>query len=229
MSSQATSLTKEKAAPEMGGLVAYRARVAGEKRSAILDAAVSKFLEGGYDRTSLEAIARAAGVSTGTLFKHFPTKAALFGAIMARAWENEPGAEGAVPEAGDPRAGLTAIGRDYARLLRAPGIERLFRVVIAEAPRFPELGRELYARGKAPYLARLRSYLEAEVAAGTLRIAEDELARSNRELLGMINDQIFWPRFLVVDLETSDEEVKLVVASAVETFMSRYAEGLPAK
>jgi hypothetical protein len=45
----------------------------------------------------------------------------------------------------------------------------------------------------------------------------------------MINDQIFWPRFLVVDLETSDEEVKLVVASAVETFMSRYAEGLPAK
>lgn len=224
MSSKAARLTIKESGSELRGLEAYRARVAGEKRAAILDAAVLKFLETGYDRTSLEAIAKAAGVSTGTLFKHFPTKAALFGAIMARAWESEPGAEGAVPEAGDPRAGLTAIGRDYARLLRAPGVEALFRVVIAEAPRFPELGRELYERGKAPYLARLRTYLEAEVARGTLRIADDELARSKREFLGMINDQIFWPRFLIIDLEVSEADVERVVRSAVTTFLARYAQ-----
>lgn len=218
MSSEATSLSKQSS----GGLLAYRARIADEKRSAILDAAVARFLENGYAGTSLEAVAKSASVSTGTLFKHFPTKAALFGAIMARAWEAEPGAAVSSALADEPRAGLTAIGMDYARLLRAPGVEALFRVVIAEAPRFPELGRELYAKGKAPYLQRLETYLKAEVAAGTLSIDRGALARANREFLGMINDQIFWPRLLVVDLTISDGDVTGVVASAVDTFLARY-------
>jgi len=203
------------------GLEAYRARIAREKRSAILDAAVSLFLEAGYDRTTLEQVARAADVSTGTLFKHFPTKAALFGAIMARVWESDAGAEApAPPAAGDPRAGLSAIGLDYARLLRAPNVEGLFRVIVAEAPRFPELGRELYARGKKPYLDHLHRYLEAECAAGTLAV--EDVAMAARQFLGMINDLIFWPRFLVVDLEIADGDVRRVVSEAVETFAARY-------
>lgn len=208
--------------PDTRGLVAYRARVTGEKRAAILDAAVGKFLEGGYAGTSLEAIARTAEVSTGTLFKHFPTKAALFGAIMARVWENEPGAEGTVPPPGDPRAGLMMIGRDYARLLRAPNVEALFRVVIAEAPRFPELGRELYERGKAPYLARLEAYLRSEASVGQLQLAGKATSRATREFLGMINDQIFWPRFLVIDLVIGDGAVERVLSSATDTFLARY-------
>jgi AcrR family transcriptional regulator len=205
-----------------GGLAAYRARVAREKRSAILDAAVASFLDAGYDRTTLEQVARAADVSTGTLFKHFPTKAALFGAIMARVWEGGagPGAP-APPPAGDPRRGLAAIGMNYARLLRAPNVEGLFRVIVAEAPRFPELGRELYERGKKPYLDDLHRYLEAERAAGTLEVGDVEMAA--RQFLGMINDVIFWPRFLVVDLEVGDAEVRRVVSEAVETFAARYA------
>lgn len=202
-----------------GGLPAYRARVAERNRAAILDAAVKAFIEQGYDRATLETIARSAEVSTGTLFKHFSTKAALFGAIMARVWENEPGAGGRLPPWGELRAGLTAIGLDYARLLRAPNVDGLFRVIIAEAPRFPELGQELYRRGKAPYLSRLRTYLEAEVAAGNLQISTDRLPIAKRQFLGMINDQIFWPRLLIVDLEITEAEVRSVVDSAVTTFL----------
>jgi hypothetical protein len=44
-----------------------------------------------------------------------------------------------------------------------------------------------------------------------------------RQFLGMINDVIFWPRFLVVDLEVGDAEVRRVVSEAVETFAARYA------
>lgn len=40
-----------------------------------------------------------------------------------------------MPAAGDPRAGLTKIGRDYAALLSRPQMVALFRLVIAEAPR----------------------------------------------------------------------------------------------
>jgi AcrR family transcriptional regulator len=224
LSSEVTQLVKE-SNEAVGGLAAYRSRIAREKRSAILDAAVARFVETGYDRTSLEAIARAASVSTGTLFKYFPTKASLFGALMARAWANDDNTNGAMPPPGDPAAGLLWIGLDYARLLRAPGVEALFRLIIAEAPRFPELGQQLYEKGKAPYLARLEAYLQSEAAGGRLHIPDGGMARAARELLGMINDQIFWPRFLILDLEVPDRDVDDVVRSAVSTFLARYGAG----
>jgi hypothetical protein len=70
-----------------------------------------------------------------------------------------------------------------------PNIQPLFRVVIAEAARFPELGTELYHRGKEPFLKRLHAYLEAQVALDKPAIANIPLA--SRQLLGMINDIIF--------------------------------------
>lgn len=204
-----------------GGLQAYRDRVAKEKHDAIMDAAIAGFLAEGYDRTSLEAVAKAAAVSSATVYKHFPTKAALFGAIMSRMWENEPGDEARVPPAGDPRAGLLKIGRDYGTLLLNPQTVDLFRVIIAEAPRFPELGRELYEHGKKPYLDRLHLYLQSEIDTG--RLAIDDIPTAGRQFLGMINDTVFWPRLLITDLEVREDEAALVIDGAVDTMLARYA------
>lgn len=202
------------------GLAAYRARIVAEKRAAAMDAAIKLFLANGYDHTKLEHVAKSAGISSATVYKHFPTKAALFGGIMARLWENEPDDLPPMPAPGNPREGLLAIGRAYADLLREDQTVALFRVVTAEAPRFPELGQELYERGKKPYLDRLHLYLEQEIAAGTLKI--DDIALANRQFLGMINDVVFWPRLLIVDLTISNEEADQVVREAVETFLARY-------
>ena len=206
---------------DVGGLAAYRARVVAEKRAAAMDAAIKLFLTNGYDQTTLESVARSAGISSATVYKHFPTKAELFGGIMARLWENEPDDLPRMPPPGNPREGLLAIGRAYARLLSHDQTVSLFRVVTAEAPRFPELGQELYERGKKPYLDRLRVYLEAEIEAGTLRIGDIPLAK--RQFLGMINDVIFWPRLLIANLKLSAAEIDTVVCEAVETFLARYA------
>lgn len=203
-----------------GGLAAYRSRIVAEKRGAALDAATRLFLADGYDRTSLEAVAKEAGVSSATVYKHFPTKADLFGGIMSRLWENEDGEEGSIPDAGDPVVGLTTIGRDYVRLLLEDQTLALFRVIIAEVPRFPELGEELYHRGKQPYLDRLQRYLESEIAAKTLDIGDVPLA--NRQFLGMINDTVFWPRLLISDLEMDQDQAERVVAAAVDTMIARY-------
>ncbi|MDX2234407.1 MAG: TetR/AcrR family transcriptional regulator [Hyphomonadaceae bacterium] len=218
-----------------GGLAAYRERIGREKRGAILDAAVELFIEAGYDGATLEQVARRADVSTGTLFKYFPTKAALFGAIMARVWEvdaqveqvDQPGASVTAPKGPRPALPLLlqSIGLDYARLLRAPHVEGLFRVVIAEVMRFPELGRELYERGKKPYLDRLHAVLEREAADGRAVIPDIPLAA--RQFLGMINDLIFWPRFLVSDLAVTEDDVDRVVAAATATFLARYAAQPP--
>lgn len=55
-----------------------------ETREGILDAAEHQFIERGVSRTSLEHIARAAGVTRGAVYWHFGNKAELFNAMMAR-------------------------------------------------------------------------------------------------------------------------------------------------
>jgi TetR/AcrR family transcriptional regulator of autoinduction and epiphytic fitness len=198
----------------------YRDKVRTVKRCAALDAAVDLFLEQGFDRTSLQQVARQAGISSATLFKHFPTKAALFGGIMAQFWEVTPEFEHPPLKPGCPEEGLLWVGREYARLLRRPQTAPLFRVIISEAPRFPELGRALFERGKGPYLNHLYSYLAAEVEAGALVIEDIPLAA--RQFLGMINDLIFWPTLLSAEYKVTDEQVERVVQEAVKTMLARY-------
>lgn len=53
-----------------------------ETRSRILDAAVRKFSMGGYDAASVDDICAEAGVSKGAFYHHFPTKQAIFLALM---------------------------------------------------------------------------------------------------------------------------------------------------
>ncbi|MGZ0146009.1 TetR/AcrR family transcriptional regulator [Kribbella sp. WER1] len=199
----------------------YHQRVAQEKRALIVTAATALFLELGYDRTSLARIAERSGVSRATLFKQFPSKAALFDAIVTESWstadEEDP------PPAGNVVDGLSAIGRRYADLLSRPQMTDLFRIVIAELPRFPELAHAQFSRGKMPYFESVRSYLLAEHEAGTIQVDDADLAAT--QFLGMISNYIFWPTLLVPDWKVTAERITQVVDEAVRTTTARYATG----
>lgn len=56
-----------------------------------MDAAKRCFARHGYAGTTTRSVAAAAGISEGLLFKHFPTKAALYAEILADACETDPG------------------------------------------------------------------------------------------------------------------------------------------
>lgn len=197
----------------------YHQRVAQEKRELIMAAATALFLELGYDRTSLARIAERSGVSRATLFKQFPTKAALFDAIVTEAWSTAD--EGDPPPVGNIVDGLGAIGRRYAELLSRPQMTDLFRIVIAELPRFPELANAQFAHGKMHYFESVRGYLLAEHEAGTVRVEDVELAAT--QFLGMISNYVFWPTLLVPGWEVGAERVAQVVDEAVRTTAARYA------
>lgn len=197
----------------------YHQRVAEEKRALIVRAATTLFLELGYDRASLARVAESAGVSKATLFKQFPTKAALFDAIVTESWTSDDELD--VPPAGDLAAGLTTIGHRYAALLTRPEMTDLFRIVIAELPRFPELAQAQFAQGKMPYFASVRRYLDAEREAGTAAV--DDLDLATTQLLGMISNYLFWPRLLIPGWTVSQARTTEVVEDAVRTMLARYA------
>src|SRR5213592_2395775 len=78
----------ETAGPAAGTIDVPRERAAHlgpeRRRPLVLDAAFKLFLERGYEGTSMEAVARAAGVSKPVVYSCFPSKEALFTALLMR-------------------------------------------------------------------------------------------------------------------------------------------------
>ncbi|MFC4562174.1 TetR/AcrR family transcriptional regulator [Nocardiopsis mangrovi] len=202
-------------------LSAHHRRLAQHKRESIISAATELFLDRGYDGTSLARIAEAAAVSKSTLFKQFPTKAALFEAIVTESWQRDAGDAVARPQTGDLRAGLRSIGHRYADLIGRPGMTALFRIVIAELPRFPELGRMQFQLGKLPYFASVQHYLESEHEAGNADVPDAESAAN--QFLGMIANYVLWPRMLLTDWNPASPDTRYAVEQAVQTMLARYA------
>ena len=120
------------------------------KRRQIIDGARAVFLAQGFDAASMNDIARAAGVSKGTLYVYFRHKEQLFEAIVEQ--ECEAQAEGIFdldPNDHDVEAVLTRLGLAYVRFLCRPEKASAIRTVIAIAERMPELGRKFYESGPA--------------------------------------------------------------------------------
>ncbi|MGW0248377.1 TetR/AcrR family transcriptional regulator [Nocardia goodfellowii] len=184
------------------------------------------FLNRGFDGTCLARIAEGAAVSKSPLFKQFPTKAALFEAIVTESWQRDPGGAVARPRAGDLRSGLTSRGHRYADLIGRRGMTALFRIVIAELPRFAELGRMQFQLGKLPYFTSVQHYLESEHGAGNADVPDAESVAN--QFLGMIANYVLWPRMLLTDWNPTAADIRYAVEQAVETMLARYTTDRPA-
>lgn len=209
-------------------LEAYQTRVASEKRAQILAAAERLFLEHGYAGAAMDRVAKRAGVSSATVFKHFKTKADLFAAVIEGFLDAAPAPQALAQRPRAPRDGLMQLGRAYAERLLQPGALGLVRVVIAETPRFAHLGRRLYARLDQPAFERVHSYLAAERAAGAMRVAEP--AQAARRFLAAIAGELFWPRLLIdpgpdVAAEAAaPARIEAAVAAAADALLAEAAD-----
>lgn len=198
----------------------YHHRIKEEKRTALVRAAMELFLEQGYERTSLQQIGKRADVSTATLFKRFPTKAALFEAMVEDFWAVPPSCpEKALSE--DPAIGLRKMGVSYAMLLRSPDMQAIYRLIIAEAPRFPDLGLTVYDKAKGPFLRRLEDYLRTQTAAG--RLIVDNVETASNQFLAVITGQSVWPELVGRGCGGTRADVERVVGDAVKLILARYA------
>src|SRR5215472_18873890 len=88
-----------------------------ERREAVLEAAVTDFAAGGLTGTSTEDVARRAGISQPYLFRLFPTKKALFLALVQRCFQRITDAFAAAAGDKTGEEALEAMGEEYERLL----------------------------------------------------------------------------------------------------------------
>jgi TetR/AcrR family transcriptional repressor of mexJK operon len=153
------------------------------KRAAILDAATAAFLREGYRGTSMDEIAAAAGVSKQTVYKHFTDKRGLFAEMVASAVDESRDpveAELATLEPSEDIAGdLRRLARRQLDSILEPRLLALRRLVIAEAERFPDLGRTFYERGFGRSSAQVAEALARLSDGGALRIDDPQLAAAH--------------------------------------------------
>ena len=157
--------TRKPAAPRRGGRPSRAAaEQLGEK---ILDAATALFLTGGYGVTSIEAIARRAGISKRTFYSRFRDKAALFGAVVRRVVERlRAGNDAELFEGGTIEEILTRLAGYILRAALSPQALALYRVILAEATRFPELATVVNEQGGSrEAIDRIAALLEREAHA----------------------------------------------------------------
>jgi TetR/AcrR family transcriptional repressor of mexJK operon len=139
----------------------------------ILEAARTVFLDQGYANASMDAISRASGVSKATLYVHFASKNALFEALItAECLQMSNRIVARALHHGDIRDVLCSIGEDFVDLLCTKDACAMYRVVVADAPRFPEIGRIFYASGPKMMHDRIADLLRRANETGQLTVPD---------------------------------------------------------
>ncbi|AGH50549.1 TetR family transcriptional regulator [Sphingomonas sp. MM-1] len=193
-----------------------------DRRETILAVAARSFLEKGYAATSMSAIAATLGGSKGTLWSYFPSKEALFEAVLDHqtvAYRRD--LEHALDLAGDLRETLTRFCRNFLEKVTSPDALALHRLVQAEHQRFPEVGRIFYERAPRATQRLLSAYLERCIANGWLRPGDS--LRMARRLVGLCISDCHQRLMWGVGPASLPEAIEEDVADAVEIFIRAYA------
>lgn len=194
----------------------------GPKVDQLMQGARKVFMERGFEGASVDEIARAAGASKATLYSYFPDKRKLFQAVVEAGCRRQGGcfALARLDESEPIEAALRRIAGEFARFVLSPGALEMFRTCIAEAGRFPELGRAFHAAGAGRARQQLIDFLEDGVERGDLAIEDTALAAD--QFGALCKARLFLWALLGGDEPPGDEEINRVADEAVRTFLARY-------
>lgn len=188
------------------------------KRRAILTAATDLFAARGYGAVSMDAIARGADVSKATLYAHFESKDVLFATIVRDACQENFVPENALPgQDTDIESALHGMGARVLRFFLEERCLAIHRLVIAESPRFPELGRAFYRNGPEAGRAVLGAWMARHPA---LSVPNPEQAAE--QFIGLLRTGLYLRATLGLTPNPPESEIDAAVDAAVGMFLRSY-------
>jgi TetR/AcrR family transcriptional repressor of mexJK operon len=210
----------------MSAAAELRPETESPKRQAVLDAAATLFMAQGYGAVSMDAIAKEAGVSKATLYAHFMSKDQLFATIIQEACRTKIAAadvlvQAEIGSAAEIAEALRGFGVRMVRFLLEPTTKAIYRVVVAECVRFPELGVAFYESGPAHFLAFFSGWLGEQMRAGRLRDADPTVAAE--QFIALMRGDINMRASVGLPSQDDDAAIEAHVANVVDTFMRAFA------
>lgn len=183
------------------------------KENAIIEAATQLFLRKGFTGVSMEEIARESKVAKQTLYSYFNGKDDLFRAIIRA---QSAAFFDALPQNDDPTQNieefLYLLGEKLMDMLFKPDTLELYRVIVSEAPRFPELGQFYWESGAQALIDLLGDFLS------TRGLSEENAKNATEQFLSYMFGVLLTKTLLNKDFHPSAKERKAHIEQAVSCF-----------
>jgi len=187
-----------------------------ERQASLISTAASLFAANGFNGTTTKAIAKAAGVSEALLFKHFPTKRALYGAILAETVTVHELLD-AVEEAAKKRDDRRVFALIAGFRIR-PGVDStLLRLLLFSALEGHELSEMFFGKQHRVFYDHLAAYIEVRIGEGAFRTVDPLLAA--RAFVGMVVHHRLLHEIFDVPMHRSHQET-------VTTYVDLFLNGL---
>lgn len=187
------------------------------RRDTILEVAQQSFFELGYAATTMSGIAARLGGSKATLWHHFPCKEELFAAVVDRATaEFQARIAQALVPGGPIEDGLRRFALHFIARVHSPEAVSLYRLVIAQSRRFPEMARIFFDR--AP--RRTRETLVGYLAGYPAMLADPDLAA--RQFMALCVGGLQQEMLLGVAEPAGEAQIAEEAEQAVVMFLAAY-------
>ena len=190
------------------------------KRRQIVDGARAVFLSAGFDGASMNDVARAAGVSKGTLYAYFSSKEEMFEAIIRGEYAQAAERLCVFKREGDVKEMLTDFGIRLINRMTEPSHMALARVVVAAVEKFPNIGRAFFEAGPNFGATRLANELRTLEKAGALNVPDPE--RAAWHFVDLCQSYVYKRLLFGVVDSVSSEDIEASVKVGVGVFLKAY-------
>jgi len=198
--------------------------LAGKVDDRILDTARRVFLERGLAGASIDEIARLARAGKPTIYARFPTKEALFKAVVMRnAATARARFESQLPAGATIEERLVKVGTDILGRLLVTDVIDFMRLAIAEARRFPDLanvGRMARERGAQAVTQVLSETAHSDEIEKYLAFAPEFLAATTGFFIDLVVARLLMRAVFGEDLKLLRSEIRTHVAGSVAFFLA---------
>lgn len=192
-----------------------------DNHAAILKAASELFGRQGFSATSMDEIAIKAGVARQTIYNHFSGKDQVFQALAGCFADLVTGSLPEPAKGSDLRSSLVDLACRMRSQLLAPASIALHRVLIWEAPHFPELAKAVYAAGPHRLISQLASQLGAKSPG---HLSRTEAMRAAEQFVGLILGRRQLRALLGVD-EPTETHATAHIEQTVDAFLKGWDLG----
>ncbi len=210
--------TKSRQVPHRGGRGGRPKRDEVALREArLLEVATAMFIERGFDATTIDAVAEAAGIAKRTLYARYSDKAALFAAVLRQLIERwlVPFSTYEADETMPLEAALGGLARHILEASLKPEAIAVQRILSAQAPRFPELARLGFEEGGLKAVQATAALIRRHAERGTIRVESPELAAE--QFLSLVTGSSF--RRALLGMPPDRDEIERRIRSGVRLFL----------
>lgn len=191
------------------------------KRKQILVAATLLFTEQGYSSTSMDLIAKNAGVSKQTVYSHFGSKDELFAASIKQKCDSYQMTEISLDTASEPAEILFVLAKRFLAMLTSKEALAIHKICAYESKSYPQISELFYQEGPERIVNDVAKLMAEFDSKQQLIIPEAKFAAL--QFLNMVKGECWMRLEFNTQKQISESEINRYLDSSIAMFIKGYS------